>query len=383
MINILNPKDCCGCSACVERCPKHCISFEEDREGFRYPKIDTSICIECGGCEKVCPVLHKKEPVENMKVFAAKICDERIRYDSSSGGVFTVLAEDVIKHGGVVFGARFDDNWEVCHSYADSIEDVSLFRGSKYMQSRIGNSYLLAEKFLKDGRIVLFTGAPCQIAGLKGFLRHEYENLVTADFICHGVPSPKVWRKYLQQLINEKIVGPSLKEIEKIDFRAKNHGWTNFDMRIYSKDGNIDDPHIDNPYYKAFNTNVLLRPICFSCPFKGGRSGSDFTIADFWGISKIEPEMHDDKGTSMVIDYGTRQFSHSENILVKDVPSEVVYRCNPSFFHASQHNGNRVVMFGKLDHTDDVIGLMIRCTNPTTFQRIKNMIYRKTHNGNL
>lgn len=379
MINISNPIDCCGCSACVERCPKHCISFGEYKEGFRYPKVDSSICIECGMCEKVCPVLHKKEPVEYIKVYAAKTCDEHIRYNSSSGGIFTVLAEQVILQGGVVFGARFDENWEVCHSFTENIEDLALFRESKYMQSRIGNSYLMTEKFLKDGRIVLFTGTPCQVAGLRGFLRREYENLITVDFICHGVPSPKVWRKYLQQLIREKKIGPSLKDVEKVDFRAKNHGWTNYGIQIFSRRGNIDEPHTDNPYNKAFNMNILLRPICFSCPFKGGSSGSDLTIADFWGISKVEPDMNDDKGTSMVIDYNKRSIPLGGNISIKEVSSEVVSRCNPSFYHSSQYNGNRVVMFGKLDNTDDVIGLMIRCTNPTTIQRIKNVIYRKTH----
>lgn len=167
MININNPVECCGCSACVERCPKSCISFDEDKEGFRYPEVDVSRCIECGLCEKVCPVINENGPNEIKTVTAAWIKNETIRKDSSSGGVFTAIAADVLNKGGVVFGARYDERYEVCHSYVEMVDQLALFRGSKYMQSRIGNSYLKAEQFLKQGREVLFTGTPCQIAGLK------------------------------------------------------------------------------------------------------------------------------------------------------------------------------------------------------------------------
>lgn len=192
MIEIKDKKDCCGCSACVQKCPKQCISLKEDNEGFLYPEVDKSMCINCGLCEKVCPVLHQGESRKPLKVYAAKNQDEEIRRQSSSGGIFTLLAEKTIQDGGVVFGARFDEHWEVKHDYTETIEGLAAFRGSKYVQSRMEDNYRKAEMFLKQGRKVLFSGTPCQVAGLKRFLRKYYGNLLTIDMVCHGVPSPLV-----------------------------------------------------------------------------------------------------------------------------------------------------------------------------------------------
>ena len=200
MISIKDKKKCCGCSACVQRCPKQCINFREDNEGFRYPYIDTDKCINCGLCEKVCPIINQYNEKVPTKVYAAINTNEKIRMQSSSGGIFTYIATKVIEEKGVVFGARFDKNWEVKHDFTENIEGLSAFRGSKYMQSRIEDNYLKVEKFLKDGRKVLFSGTPCQIAGLKRYLKKNYENLLTIDIICHGVPSPKIWRLYLNEI---------------------------------------------------------------------------------------------------------------------------------------------------------------------------------------
>ena len=236
MIDIKDKKDCCGCSACVQKCPKQCISLKEDCEGFLYPIVDKDICIDCGLCEKVCPILYQGEERKPLKVFAAKNHDEEIRKQSSSGGIFTLLAEKIINEGGVVFGAKFDENWDVKHDYTETIEGLAAFRGSKYVQSRIEDNYRKAETFLKQGRKVLFSGTPCQIAGLKRFFRKEYENLLTVDFICHGVPSPGVWRRYLQETVarmcdkNRVSTDPiSIKNarVESISFRDKSHGWKN------------------------------------------------------------------------------------------------------------------------------------------------------------
>ena len=201
MINIEDKKQCCGCSACVQRCPKQCIVMKEDEEGFLYPVADKDVCIDCNLCEQVCPVLRQREEREPLDVYAAFNKNEEVRMQSSSGGVFTALAESIIKEGGVVFGARFNEDWEVVHDYVETVEGLSAFRGSKYVQSRIGCTFSQAEQFLKQGRKVLFSGTPCQIAGLKLFLRKEYENLLSVDFICHGVPSPGVWRQYLNEFI--------------------------------------------------------------------------------------------------------------------------------------------------------------------------------------
>lgn len=201
MIHVVDKYACCGCHACVQRCPKHCITMREDEEGFFYPFINETLCLDCGLCEKVCPVLQQDEARRPLKVYAAKNPDDRVRMLSSFGGVFTMLAEQILDEGGVVFGARFDENWDVVHSYVDNKKDLEVFRGSKYVQSYIGDCFQKAECFLKEGRKVLFSGTPCQIAGLRLFLRERYDNLLTVDLVCHGVPSPKVWRTYLNETI--------------------------------------------------------------------------------------------------------------------------------------------------------------------------------------
>ena len=193
MIEITEKYLCCGCAACVQRCPKQCIILHEDHEGFLYPKVDTDNCIDCALCEKVCPILNEGSNRKPLKVYAAINKDEKIRLESSSGGIFTLLAEQTIGEDGVVFGARFDENWQVRLDYTETIEGIAVFRGSKYVQARTENTYQQAEFFLREGRKVLFAGTPCQIAGLKKFLRKEYDNLLAVDFVCHGVPSPKVW----------------------------------------------------------------------------------------------------------------------------------------------------------------------------------------------
>lgn len=202
MISIKDKKACCGCGACVQRCPKQCITLHEDSEGFLYPVADASVCINCGLCEKVCPVINQHTAHEPLQTFAAKNPNEAVRAASSSGGVFTMLAERVIKSGGVVFGAAFDQQWKVVHTCATTIGGLQKFRGSKYLQSQTNNTFKEAEAYLKQGRQVLYSGTPCQVAGLKRYLRKDYDNLLTLDFICHGVPSPGVFRTYLRDEIN-------------------------------------------------------------------------------------------------------------------------------------------------------------------------------------
>lgn len=237
MIEIKNKKDCCGCHACVSVCAKHCITMQTDSEGFLYPVVDKDSCTDCGLCEKVCPVIHQSAPVGPQATYIAINRDEGIRLQSSSGGIFSLLAEKIISEGGVVFGARFDENWDVVHAWTDTIEGIAPFRSSKYVQSRIGNTYREARAFLQQGRKVLFSGTPCQIAGLKKYLRKEYDNLLTVDFICHGVPSAGVWQRYLSELreelraergVGKNTVPLSMDElpvITGISFRDKTNGW--------------------------------------------------------------------------------------------------------------------------------------------------------------
>ena len=240
MIDIKEKNNCCGCSACVQICPKQCISMAADNEGFLYPQVNSAICIDCGLCEKVCLVINQSAPREPLVVYAAKNNNEDIRLKSSSGGIFTLLAEKVIEEGGVVFGAKFDADWNVIHDYTETIEGLAAFRGSKYVQSIIGDNFKTAKQFLNNGRKVLFSGTPCQIAGLKKYLRKEYDNLLTVDVVCHGVPSPMVWRDYLdykraKRAAGKNTVSSSLKElpvITGISFRDKTKGWKKYGFRI-------------------------------------------------------------------------------------------------------------------------------------------------------
>jgi coenzyme F420-reducing hydrogenase beta subunit len=263
---IKRKEDCTGCYACSQICPDEikCISMVKDNEGFWYPKVDYSKCIKCGLCVDVCPILNNKV-VENTPVAYACINKNKsIRLESSSGGLFSLIAEQVIEDGGVVFGAGFDENFEVMHSYIEKKNDIGKFRGSKYVQSKIGNTYKQAESFLKSGRKVLFTGTPCQIAGLKSFLGEPYIGLLCVDLVCHGVPSPDVFKKYIKYR-NEK----ANSQVKRISFRRKDEGWKRFSVSFLFENDTEYRQNLNNDLYmKAFLKNICLRPSCYECKFK-------------------------------------------------------------------------------------------------------------------
>ena len=226
MIEIENKTKCSGCHACANACPKNCISMTSDEEGFWYPQVDKSKCIDCGLCEKICPIIHKWQPDNSRTTtaMAAINTNEEIRLKSSSGGLFTLIAENIIDQGGVVFGAAFTDDFKsVRHICVDNIADLDKLRGSKYVQSKIGDTYKQAKEYLDSGRKVLFTGTPCQLGGLYSYLRKPYENLFTQDIICHGVPSPMVWERYVD--FREK---KSASSTQRMFFRHKKYGWKTF-----------------------------------------------------------------------------------------------------------------------------------------------------------
>ncbi|MBQ2112136.1 MAG: Coenzyme F420 hydrogenase/dehydrogenase, beta subunit C-terminal domain, partial [Bacteroidales bacterium] len=304
MIRIQDKKDCCGCTACVQICPKTCIRMVPDEEGFLYPSVEETVCIGCGLCEKVCPVMNRGEERIPVRTLAVKNKNEEIRFKSSSGGAFSALATRILDAGGVVFGAKFDEEWTVVHDYIESVDALYLFQGSKYVQSNIGNTFSLAETFLESGRKVLFSGTPCQIAGLKRFLRKDYDNLVTADVICHGVPSPMVWRDYLKDLITgNKLKGvSSLNDITGVSFRSKMTGWRKFSIVVTGNDKFRMAETIDkNIFMQGFLNNLYLRPSCYDCPSRKGRSGSDLSLGDFWGVDERYPDFVDDMGVGVIL----------------------------------------------------------------------------------
>ena len=317
MIRITDKKDCCGCGACVQRCPKQCIVMQSDKEGFTYPVVNKKGCSNCGLCDKVCPVINQQSRQQPIATYAAINFNQATRRESSSGGIFILLAEETINNGGVVFGAAFNSNWQVEHTFADNLDDIKKFRGSKYVQSNIGNNYAVAEKFLKEGKEVLFSGTPCQVAGLKRYLRKEYRNLKTVDFVCHGVPSPKVWKKYLKEVC----LAYNIATITDIQFRNKTEGWKKFSLQITYTDNDgkeriFREPLNENLFMECFLNDLCLRPSCYQCPARCGKSGSDITLGDLWGAEYICPDIDDDKGLSLVILRKERGFQLGDKMSV-------------------------------------------------------------------
>ena len=395
MLNIKDKSQCCGCNSCASRCPKQCITLQEDFEGFRYPTINTSLCINCEICEKVCPTINHKEGKKPLQALAFVNPNESIRLQSSSGGAFTFIAEQIISEGGVVFGAIFDNKWEVCHTFTETKEGLAAFRGSKYVQSRIESAYRNAEYFLKAGRKVLFSGSPCQIAGLKLYLRKEYDNLITVDFICHGVPSPKVWRKYLEENYSQhktkkETVDSSLNGISTItgiSFRDKTlTGWKKYNFIIQGKSTcNSNKNSIlsstifyDNLYMQAFLQNLILRPSCYACPSKKGQSNSDITLADFWGVEKFLPSLNDDKGVSLLLANSEKGLQIIKNFLSFDpqVNFEAILPYNSSWSDSAIPHRKREFFFKGLKKGKRICSNIRESLHPTFIQKIKFKIYK-------
>lgn len=297
---ILNiPETCTGCFACSNICPKNAIEMKENFEGFLMPVIDSDKCINCGLCDKICPIINDPGTSTMKKAYYAKANDE-IRKSSSSGGVFHVLSQKILSSGGIVYGAAFNYGDQVrleCHS----TRDVSLeaLKRSKYVQNYIGNAFRDIEKDLKNGLQVLYCGTPCQVAGLKSFLRKDYENLLTVDFVCHGVPSLDMLSKHLKYL--------GIKNVVDINFRPKNRSWVD-DLEIrYKKNPQSNRiklcriPRIFDEYFDIFQKYQNIRRSCRNCQFCNGQRCSDITIADFWGVFNYDSSLYDPKGLSLIL----------------------------------------------------------------------------------
>lgn len=284
-------KECNGCGACALVCPKNCIKMVEDGEGFLYPEIDKDKCVKCNKCRKVCSNFNEKKE-KNEKAFVAINNEKQQLKESSSGGMFYILAEYVIRNKGVVFGVKYNENLEAIHAYAENMEECRKFCGSKYVRSNLKDSYVEVKKFLKDNRKVLFTGTACQISGLKKYLNQEYDNLILCDILCHANPSPKVFKLYIKNL--EKIKN---KKVKCVWFRSKENGWKNQTPIIEFEDGNKEE---EDSYFKAFVYEMINRPSCYDCQFASKMRISDFTIGDFWGVEKVFQDIETEGGVSLL-----------------------------------------------------------------------------------
>ena len=349
IITIIEKKNCTGCYACVTICPQQCITMKSDSEGFWYPAVDKESCLDCSLCEKVCPILQKEQVKNEPKAYACYNKNEEIRMKSSSGGLFTLFAEQVIDHGGVVFGAGFDKEFSVLHSYVETKEELRKFRGAKYVQSKTSDTYKKAEEFLLQGRQVLFSGTPCQIGGLKSFLQKDYDNLICIDIFCHGVPSPKVWKKYVSY---REIRADA--PVRNITFRRKNNGWKRYSIAFsFNNNMEYENAFDKDLYMQAFLHNICLRPSCYACNFKTLCRQSDITLADFWGIENMFPEMDDDKGASLVLinsRKGELMFGKILNqMILKEVDINKAVSYNLAAINSVKQSPQRNNFFSKLE----------------------------------
>jgi len=336
MINIQNKVDCCGCNACGDVCAHGAITFKTDNEGFWYPEVDMQKCIDCGLCEKVCPIINVKELKKNdlpeSICYAAEHKNLEVVFDSTSGGLFSALADIMYKSGGYVGGAVFNEDFKSVRQFiSNDKKDLPRLRSSKYLQSSLEGFYSQVKDLLKAGEKVLVCGSPCQMAALRAFLRKDYDNLIIADYICRGINSPKVWGKYIDSF--EERYGS---KVVYCKAKSKEYGWRNLTQKVILEDGRhmyetLDQSNFTQGYLR---TNAYCRPSCYDCKFKGYPRIADITLADFWGIDKIDKKMEKNLGTSLVMINSKKGKLFFEDVKNKinyfQVPFEKAEQGNPA-----------------------------------------------------
>ena len=355
MIDIQNKYDCCGCNACGDACATRAISFKIDEEGFWYPHVDASLCTNCGRCEKVCPILHvedlKNHGQYQPKVFGGYHKNIAIRFDSTSGGAFSALANAMYKQGGYVSGAVFNEDWSVSNFISDNKKDLTRLRSSKYVQSNAEGLYKEIHRLLKAGEKVLACGSPCQMAALRSYLQKDYENLIIVDFLCRATNSPKAYRKYLDYL--EESFGGKIIYIKP---KNKDHGWRSLARKVLFDNGCVyyGEGH-DDHYRRGYHGNYFERPSCYDCKFKGIPRISDITLADFWGVENVSPELDNNLGTSMIwinTDKGQRYLDEIKSKMeLKEIPFGDIEKYNHDAIWGgiSSPDVDRTQMFKDMD----------------------------------
>ena len=343
--------ECTGCTACASACPNQCINMTENQEGFLYPEIDSSKCIECSLCVRSCPICSQLPiPVQETIAYAAYTKSSELRKESSSGGIFSELALAVLEQGGVVFGVAYSEQFEVNHICVESADELYRLRGAIYTQSSLEGIFSKVKSYLKQKRRVLFSGTPCQVAGLKAFLKTEDALLLCVDFVCHGVPSPAVWQSYVKY--RSKVDNNGEMPLS-IDMRSKESGWSYYRysnvFRYEQKQWRSTSG--DNLYMKIFVGDYINRLSCSNCQAKGYNRMSDITLGDFWGVWDIEPEMDDNKGTSLVLVHTQAAKSileqFSDQIVLKKITLQQASKQNQSMLVSSPAPNKRETVIQK------------------------------------
>lgn len=366
-IDIIGYDNCTGCFGCYNACHLNAIEMEYDEEGFYKPYI-LSNCINCGQCEKACPVIQIENNNRCEKSYAAWSKDEEIILNSSSGGIFSELAIEILNENGIVYGVGWE-NGEVKHKRIDKKEELKEIRGSKYLPSFVGESYRQVIKDLKNNKKVLFSGTPCQIAALNKIVKND--NLITVDLICHGMPSHKAYEKYCQENFKEKV--------ERVNFRGKKNGWINYSLTYYSKEIKVNLCYIDK-FFSGFLKDIYLGNPCYNCKFKGTENGekrqADITLADFWGVPK---ELHNKNGVSFVVSNtkkGEKYFSKIKGrIFCQEISLEIGLKGNPSFYKSCVRPKEREMFYREFDSlTFDELSDKYFKTDSLFVKRVKRII---------
>lgn len=351
MITIDDKKNCSGCSACANICPVRAINMQPDNEGFLYPSIDVTKCIKCNLCERICPYKSEWEPCEDKKEgYVGYNLNLEERETSSSGGIFVLLAKYILEKGGVVFGAAYDDDYGVIHKRICSKNDLVKLKGSKYSQSKISYIFTSVKEDLEAGKDVLFVGTTCQIAGLRKYLGEEYSKLYLVDFICLGVPSPKVWQDYINSFFhNEKIL--------HVNFKGKERGWHAFSLNITTNNQQFSEDGKKNYFFSGYFKGLYLRPSCSKCQFKDHKNRvSDITLSDSWGCEHFAPELDDNRGLSNIIihtDKGENLFRLIEkSVKYKEVSFDELIKWNKNYYYSLPYGVKRSGFWADYDRID-------------------------------
>lgn len=371
---------CSGCAACYAACHRKAILMRPDEEGFAYPHIDEALCVKCGLCERVCPILHPKEPREPQMVYAARARDDALRLESSSGGIFSLLARTIIHDGGIVFGAAcVFPAGNVCHIAVRDEAGLSDLRGSKYVQSDVRETYCEARAALDEGKSVLFSGTPCQIAALRNYLGKDYARLICVDLVCHAAPSPLAWKKFLETRAALSSIGrdsarSGVPELRRIAFRRKNCGWKRYSMSLrFANDMEYRADLYTDPFLRGFLSELYNRPSCHRCRVREGRSGADITLGDYWRVHERFPEMDDDGGTSLVLVHtAPGQKVWSEVITqVEFCRSDFAdaRRTNPALIRSPMPHPRRTAFFSEIVKGKNFDSLVVRLLKPSLSHR--------------